>query len=169
MDDGFGMSSQLQGEDVETRLRELQAQNERLTKQLATLMDVFSKLEITDLEHSLYFSNQKRLMDFVQRITMRLDDDDLMDVIVEELLIELKADRVSYILVGDGPKPTWAVSQEAVDKGIKRLPLPYFVDNAPPAGFVKFLQKAVKHPGGPTCCEWTEPISIVPDAQFSSL
>src|SRR4051812_48476088 len=162
------MASQLQ-EDIELKCRELQAQNERLGKQLSTLMDVFSKLEITDLEHSLYFSNQKRLMDFVQRITMRLDDDDLMDVIVEELLIELKADRVSYILVGDGPKPTWAVSQEAVDRGIKRLPLPYFVDTSPPAAFVKFLQKAVKHPGGPTNCEWPEPISIVPDAQFSSL
>ncbi|MBW8888231.1 MAG: response regulator [Fibrobacteres bacterium] len=156
-------------EDVDARVRGLEAQNQRLTKQLSTLMDVFAKLEITDLEHSLYFSNQKRLMDFVQRITMRLDDDDLMDVIVEELLIELKADRVSYILVGDGPKPTWAVSQEAVDKGIKRLPLPYFVDNSPPGTFVKFLQKAVKHPGGPTTCEWPEPISIVPDAQYSSL
>ncbi len=162
------MSSQLE-EDVDARVRELQSQNQRLSKQLSTLMDVFSKLEITDLEHSLYFSNQKRLMDFVQRITMRLDDDDLMDVIVEELLIELKADRVSYILVGDGPKPTWAVSQEAVDKGIKRLPLPYFVDNSPPATFVRFLQKAIKHPGAPTTCEWPEPISIVPDAQFSTL
>jgi PAS domain S-box-containing protein len=162
------MASQLE-EDIESRCRELQAQNLRLSKQLSTLMDVFSKLEITDLEHSLYFSNQKRLMDFVQRITMRLDDDDLMDVIVEELLIELKADRVSYILVGDGPKPTWAVSQEAVDRGIPRLPLPYFVDTTPPAAFVKFLQKAVKHPGGPTNCEWPEPISIVPDAQFSTL
>src|SRR5690349_9473366 len=128
------MSSQLQ-EDVETRLRELQAQNDRLSKQLSTLMDVFSRLEITDLEHSLYFSNQKRLMDFVQRITMRLDDDDLTDVIVEELLIELKADRVSHILTGDGPQPTWAVSQEAVDKGIKRLPLPYFVNAQPPEPF----------------------------------
>jgi PAS domain S-box-containing protein len=156
-------------EDVDARVRDLAERNERLARQLATLMDVFAKLEITDLEHSLYFSNQKRLMDFVQRITMRLDDDDLMDVIVEELLIELKADRVSYILVGDGPKPTWAVSQEAVDKGIKRLPLPYFVDNSPPGTFVRFLQKAVKHPGGPTTCEWPEPIPIVPDAQFSSL
>ena len=75
------MTSRLD-EDVDARVRELQAQNQRLSKQLSTLMDVFSKLEITDLEHSLYFSNQKRLMDFVQRITMRLDDDDLMDVIV---------------------------------------------------------------------------------------
>lgn len=156
-------------EVVDARVRELEAQNQRLSKQLATLMDVFAKLEITDLEHSLYFSNQKRLMDFVQRITMRLDDDELMDVIVEELLLELKADRVSYILIGDGPKPTWAVSHEAVDKGIKRLPLPYFVDNSPPGTFVKFLQKSIKHPGAPTACEWTEPISIVPDAQYSSL
>src|SRR4051812_1942903 len=145
MDEKFGMSSDLQ-EDVETRCRELQAQNERLGKQLSTLMDVFFKLEIADLEHSLYFSNQKRLMDFVQRITTRLDDDDLLDVIVEELLIELKADRVSYILVGDGPKPSWAVSQEAVDKGIKRLPLPYFVNAVPmettsaPGTFVRFLE-----------------------------
>jgi PAS domain S-box-containing protein len=164
------MSSRLQEEqeDVETRLRALQAQNERLTKQLSTLMDVFSRLEITDLEHSLYFSNQKRLMDFVQRITLRLDDDDLMDVIVEELLIELKADRVSYILVGDGPQPTWAVSQEAVDRGIKRLPLPYFVSAQPAGPFVKFLQKAAKHPGAPTSCEWSEPISIVPDNQFET-
>jgi len=162
------MAKQLE-EDTESRCRELQAQNLRLSKQLSTLLDVFSKLEITDIEHSLYFSNQKRLMDFVQRITMRLDDDDLMDVIVEELLIELKADRVSYILVGDGPKPTWAVSQEAVDRGIKRLPLPYFVDSSPPAAFVQFLQKTVKHPGGPTNCEWPEPISIVPDAQFGTL
>jgi PAS domain S-box-containing protein len=173
MDEKFGMSSDLQ-EDVETRCRELQAQNERLGKQLSTLMDVFSKLEIADLEHSLYFSNQKRLMDFVQRITTRLDDDDLLDVIVEELLIELKADRVSYILVGDGPKPSWAVSQEAVDKGIKRLPLPYFVNTEPnepasiPGTFVRFLEKALKHPGAPTTCEWTEPVSIVPDNQFQS-
>ena len=78
------MASQLE-EDIESRCRELQAQNLRLSKQLSTLMDVFSKLEITDLEHSLYFSNQKRLMDFVQRITMRLDDDDLMDVIVDSM------------------------------------------------------------------------------------
>src|SRR6185369_13103353 len=56
-----------------------------------------------------------------------------------------------------------------VDKGIKRLPLPYFVDNSPPGTFVKFLQKAVKHPGAPTTCEWPEPISIVPDAQYSML
>lgn len=161
------MSSQLQ-EDVETRLRLLQAQNDRLTKQLSTLMDVFSRLEITDLEHSLYFSNQKRLMDFVQRITMRLDDDDLMDVIVEELLIELKADRVSFILAGDGPQQSWAVSQEAVDKGIKRLPLPYFVNAQPPGPFVQFLQKAAKHPGAPTGCEWSEAVSIVPDNTFQT-
>ncbi len=162
------MSSRLD-QDIEERCRELEAQNQRLTKQLQTLMDVFSKLEIADLEHSLYFSNQKRLMDFVQRITMRLDDDTLMDVIVEELLIELKADRVSYILVGDGPKSTWAVSHEAVDRGIKRLPLPYFVDTSPPAPFVHFLQKAKKHPGAPTTNEWDEPISIVPDAEFNTL
>jgi PAS domain S-box-containing protein len=161
------MSSPIQV-DVETRLRELQAQNERLTKQLSTLMDVFSRLEITDLEHSLYFSNQKRLMDFVQRITMRLDDDDLMDVIVEELLIELKADRVSYILAGDSAQPTWAVSQEAVDKGIKRLPLPYFVNAQPKGPFVEFLEKAAKHTGAPTSKEWSEPVSIVPDNQFES-
>ena len=161
------MSSQLQ-EDVELRVRELQAQNERLSKQLATLMEVFAKLEISDLEHSLYFSNQKRLMDFVQRITMRLDDDDLMDVIVEELLIELKADRVSHILVGDGPQPTWAISQEAVDRGTKRLPLPYFVNTSPPGPFIQFLQKSVKHPGSPTCQEWSEPVSIVPDDQFQT-
>lgn len=162
------MSNQLE-EDIELKCRQLQAQNQRLTKQLSTLMDVFAKLEIADLEHSLYFSNQKRLMDFVQRITMRLDDDDLMDVIVEELLIELKADRVSCILVGDGPKSTWAVSNEAVDRGIKRLPLPYFVDTSPPAPFVQFLEKAKKHPGVPTSCEWPEPVAIVPDAEFSSL
>lgn len=154
--------------DAETRLRELQAQNERLTKQLSTLMDVFSRLEITDLEHSLYFSNQKRLMDFVQRITMRLDDDDLMDVIVEELLIELKADRVSYILAGDSAQPTWAVSQEAVDRGIKRLPLPYFVNAQPKGPFVEFLEKAAKHTGAATSKEWSEPVSIVPDNQFES-
>lgn len=131
-------------------------------------MDVFSRLEITDLEHSLYFSNQKRLMDFVQRITLRLDDDDLMDVIVEELLIELKADRVSYILTGEGETPTWAVSQEAVDRGIKRLGLPYFISGDPPGPFVKFLKKAVKQAGAPTGCEWGEPVSIVPDNQFQS-
>ena len=162
------MPSKLE-EDIELKCRQLEAQNQRLTKQLSTLMEVFAKLEIADFEHSLYFSNQKRLMDFVQRITMRLDDDDLMDVIVEELLIELKADRVSCILVGDGPKSTWAVSNEAVDRGIKRLPLPYFVDTTPPAPFVQFLEKAKKHPGTPTSCEWPEPIAIVPDADFSSL
>ncbi len=162
------MSNQLD-EDIETKCRQLEAQNQRLTKQLSTLMDVFAKLDIADLEHSLYFSNQKRLMDFVQRITMRLDDDDLLDVIVEELLIELKADRVSCILVGDGPKSTWAVSNEAVDRGIKRLPLPYFVDTAPPAPFVQFLEKSKKHPGLPTSCEWPEAVSIVPDADFNVL
>jgi len=162
------MSNQLE-EDIELKCRQLQAQNQRLTKQLSTLMDVFAKLEIADLEHSLYFSNQKRLMDFVQRITMRLDDDDLMDVIVEELLIELKADRVSCILVGDGPKSTWAVSNEAVDRGIKRLPLPYFVDTSPPAPFVQFLEKSKKHSGTPTSCEWPEPIAIVPDAEFNDV
>jgi PAS domain S-box-containing protein len=161
------MSSHLE-EDIELKCRQLQAQNLRLSKQLSTLMDVFAKLEIADLEHSLYFSNQKRLMDFVQRITMRLDDDDLMDVVVEELLIELKADRVSCILVGDGPKSTWAVSHEAVDRGIKRLPLPYFVDTSPPAPFVQFLEKVKKHPGMPTSCEWPEPVAIVPDVEFSS-
>ncbi len=162
------MANQLESE-IELKCRQLQAQNERLGKQLSTLMDVFAKLEIADLEHSLYFSNQKRLMDFVQRITMRLDDDDLMDVIVEELLIELKADRVSCILVGDGPKSTWAVSNEAVDRGIKRLPLPYFVDTSPPAPFVQFLEKTKKHPGMPTACEWPEAVAIVPDAELSAL
>jgi PAS domain S-box-containing protein len=162
------MSNQLET-DLELKCRQLEVQNQRLSKQLSTLMDVFAKLEIADLEHSLYFSNQKRLMEFVQRITMRLDDDDLMDVIVEELLIELKADRVSCILVGDGPKSTWAVSNEAVDRGIKRLPLPYFVDTTPPAPFVDFLEKAKRQPGTPTTCEWPEPVAIVPDTEFSSL
>ena len=70
--------------------------------------------------------------------------------------------------MGDGPQPTWAISQEAVDRGIKRLPLPYFVNTSPPGPFIHFLQKAARQAGAPTTCEWADPVSIVPDNQFQN-
>ncbi len=127
-----------------------------------------ARLEIAELEGQLLARNQERLMDFVQRVTARMDDDDLMDVIVEEFLIELKVDRVSYILVGQGEKAAWAVSHEAADSGIKRLAIPYFVSRDPGSDFIRFLEKARANGEDPTVGEWPNSAVIMPERHFQA-
>ncbi len=140
--------------------------NRRLTRQLSELTAVCAKLEASDLEHSRYVSSQKRLMDFVGRMTMRLDDESLLDVMVEEFLLELKADRVAYILVDEGGERTLAVSQEAVGKGVERLSLPYFLPAGGADTFTGFLEQCLDT-GGMTAVQWENPITISPDKNLS--
>ncbi len=148
-------------------IESLQNEIKRLNRQLSSLMDMTARLEVHDLDHSLHFANQKRLMDFVERITLRMDDDDLMDIIVEEFLIELKADRVSYVLLNDGHSRTLAVSNEAVDKGGKRLPLPYFISIENENPFVKLLFNCLDK-GNLQISDWNETIQILADSDIES-
>lgn len=126
-----------------------------------------TRLEIAELEGRLLARNQERLMDFVQRVTARMDDDDLMDVIVEEFLGELKVDRVSYVLMGEGGKSSWAVSHEAANAGIKRLAIPYFVARDPDSDFIRFLEQARASTDEATLGEWPNAAVIQPERNFS--
>ncbi len=130
------------------------------------MIGVCAKLEASDLEHSRYVSSQKRLMDFVGRLTMRLDDESLLDVMVEEFLLELKADRVAYILVDEGGERTLAVSQEAVQKGVERLSLPYFLPTGASDSFTRFLEDCLDK-GGVATSRWDKPVTIAPDQNLS--
>jgi two-component system, cell cycle sensor histidine kinase and response regulator CckA len=125
-----------------------------------------ARLEIAELEGRLLARNQERLMDFVQRVTSRLDDDDLMDVIVEEFLGELKVDRVSYVLMGEGEKASWAVSHEAAVAGVKRLAIPYFVARDPDSDFIRFLERARSRTDESTSDDWPNAAVIQPERNF---
>jgi len=133
---------------------------------LNALLRENARLEIAELEGQLLARNQERLMDFVQRVTARMDDDDLMDVIVEEFLIELKVDRVSYILVGQGEQAAWAVSNESATPGVKRLAIPYFVSSNPDSDFIRFLDQARQNRREPTLGDWQNSTLIQPARHF---
>ncbi len=152
-------------DDKEKKIEELKAKNDKLRRQFSVLLDGYAKLEITDLQQNIQAANQKRLIDFVQRIAGRLDDDDLIDVMVEEFLIELSSDRVSYILPGSGPSPKLAVSNEAVEKGIKRLPLPYFIAPETDKKYIDMVYECLDS-GDLVVSRWDTPVAILPDSTF---
>jgi PAS domain S-box-containing protein len=135
---------------------------------LEALLRENARLEIAELEGQLLARNQERLMDFVQRVTSRLDDDDLMDIIVEEFLIELKVDRVSYILVGQGNQAVWAVSNESAATGVRRLAIPYFVARDPDSDFIRYLEKSRRNTEEPTVGEWQNSAVIQPEKHFQA-
>jgi|GEM_PF-1454763 len=144
----------------------LKEQNEKLKAQFTSLLDGYAKLELTDLKINQQNENQKRLIDFIQRLARRLDDDDLMDVLVEEFLVELGADRVSYILPGSGPQRRLAVSNEAVDKNIKRLAIPYFISPDSDPAFIDLIYKCIEDSSVETM-KWKEAALIISDSDFS--
>jgi PAS domain S-box-containing protein len=144
---------------------DLKEKNAKLREQFSNLLDGYTKLELTELKTNQQADNQKRLIDFIQRIAKRLDDDDVMDVLVEEFLLELNADRVSYILPGNGPMRRLAVSNEAVEAGIKRLSLPYFISNETDEQYTQLLYKSLQEEM--LCASsWKEPITLVSDAEI---
>jgi PAS domain S-box-containing protein len=123
-------------------------------------------LEIRQLEHTLREKNQKCLWHFVDRVTRRLSDADVMDVMVEEFLIELKADRVAYVVAEEDDEDwNFAVSHEAADRGVKRLPLPYLISPTESRDFHAFLKGALEQPG-PAVSAWTNPVKIQPEPHF---
>ncbi len=86
------------------------------------------------------------LLRFVDRVTRRLSEDDALDVMVEEFLIELKADRVAYVAAEEGEDGwTFAVSQEASVKGVTCPPVPYMVSEDS-GEFHDFLVSALDQP-----------------------
>lgn len=146
-------------------VEKLRAQNEKLRAQFTGLLDGYAKLELTDLKRNQQSENQKRLIDFIQRIALRLDDNDLMDVLVEEFLVELGAERVSYILPGSGPNRRLAVSNEAVDKNIKRLAIPYFISRESDPTFIDMIYKCIDDNQVVTM-KWKESALIISDSTF---
>ncbi len=131
-------------DDKDKIILDLKEKNKKLREQFSSLLDGYAKLELTDLRKHQQADNQKRLIDFIQRIAKRLDDDDLMDVLVEEFLLELNADRVSYMLPGGGPMRRLAVSNEAVEAHIKRLSLPYFIANETDAQYTHLIYECLE-------------------------
>ncbi len=143
-------------------IEELKAKNHKLREQFSGLLDSYAKLELTDLKRNQQAENQKKLIEFIQRIAKRLDDDDLLDVLVEEFLLELKADRVSYILPGSGPNRRLAVSNEAVDRNIGRLALPYFLATETDRQYTDMLHMALET-GELMYSKWKGKVTVVPD------
>jgi len=148
--------------DRNKEIEELKAKNQKLREQFSSLLDSYAKLELTDLKRHQQAENQKKLIDFIQRIAKRLDDDDLLDVLVEEFLLELGADRVSYILPGSGPARRLAVSNEAVEKGAGRLSLPYFISTDTDKEYVDLLQNCLDG-NDLISSKWKDKVSVVPD------
>ncbi|MBF0429718.1 MAG: response regulator [Fibrobacteria bacterium] len=142
--------------------KDLKERNEKLREQFSGLLDSYAKLELTDLKRHQMAQNQKKLIDFIQRIARRLDDDDLLDILIEEFLIELQADRVSYILPGSGPSRRLAVSNEAVDKSVKRLVLPYFISTETDQEFPNLIYKCLDK-NDLVVSDWKAPVQLVPD------
>lgn len=148
----------IEGED-------LREKNAKLKAQFSSLLESYAKLELTDLRRNQLAENQKRLIDFIQRIAQRLDDNDLMDVLVDEFVVELGADRVSYILPGNGPRRRLAVSNEAVDKGESHLPIPYFISEDSDPEYIDMVYKCIDEEQL-VVSKYSSPIQIHTDTSF---
>jgi PAS domain S-box-containing protein len=130
------------------------------------LLKRLAEAEIRELEHTVAAENQRKLMEFIGRVMSRLDDDQLMDVIVEEFLLELGADRLSYVIGDSTAGSVWTVAFEAVDAGISRLPLPYFISPEADQDFSLIFRKSQKKKGEPLLSQWEVPAVIRPESPF---
>lgn len=146
-------------------IKELKAKNTKLREEFSSLLDGYARLELTDLRRNLQAESQKRLIDFIQRIAKRLDDDDLLDVLVEEFLLELGADRVSYILPDSGPSRRLAVSNESVQGKLKRLSLPYFISSDTDKQYSGLIYQCLDEQGL-VVSKWKSAVTLVPDHNF---
>ncbi len=150
---------------LEPSYEELKEQNEKMKRQLMTLLNKYAKLGVEDLAQASHGAHQKRLTDFMQRITRRLDDADLLDVIVEEFLLELGAERVSYVLPDSGISRALVVAHEAVEKNLKRLPLPYLLNSNNDDPFSALINQSLDS-GGLVHSDWQAAVKVIPADEF---
>jgi hypothetical protein len=110
-------------QEKEDIIRNLQARNEVLSRQIISLLQ---SRQFLNGEPSAIGEYKERLADFIWRVSGRSEDDDLYQQLAEEFLIELKADRVSIMVMGSG-STNMAVSQQACSELGTWVPTPYFI------------------------------------------
>jgi PAS domain S-box-containing protein len=118
--------------EAEKELNTLRAQNTHLRRQMIQSL----KGDKGELQ------SQEKLMDFIRRVTRRIDDEELYQVITEEFLLELGANRVVILLQGGSEQKNLVATHQACQKSIPLVPLPYFVSLDPKDVYKKFLDDA---------------------------
>ncbi len=126
-------------------------------------------LEIRELAHTLRAESMDRLWRFVDRLTRQLSEADVMDVMVEEFLLELRADRVSYVVAEENASGGWtfAASHEAAEQGVHRLPLPYLIAPASSDDYHRFLADALRRTD-PVARTWPNAVKIESEPHFET-
>jgi len=152
-------------EILRERVEELERQNERLSRQLVYLMGE-RRGELPETEGRLE-DFQHRLMDFIMRVSARMADDKLFQVMAEEFLIELRADRVVLLVQSGSSQRSLVVTEQACESRMARVPLPYFVPLDPADPYKRFLDQVLDGEGVAHGC-WPQGIEAHPDVVIRS-
>jgi PAS domain S-box-containing protein len=142
-------------EQQELMLQDLRNQVENLSHQVISLIQS-GKRPPTSGKQDL------RLRDFISRVSARLDDEDLFQTICDEFLLELNAERVLILLQGQSAQKSIVVNNQANQKSLKPIPVPFFValDDVDP--FRSFLEVAMTQ-NRVKSIVWDTPVAVHPD------
>jgi PAS domain S-box-containing protein len=142
--------------DSEALIRELKNRNEELSRQIVRLMQNKNQGAL------VADGSRHKMVEFIQRISRRLESEELFSTMTEEFLRELGADRVTLLLQGGGKQKTLVTSYQACQKNISEVPVPYFISLDPSDPYRQFLDLVVNS-GKVRSAVWDFSIEIHPD------
>ena len=130
-------------QDMQKRIDELEVQNERLSKQILSLLNSKEQSAPEQIDPIFSLDFQNKLIAFIHTVSSNPDVERIYDFLVREMSKALDADSVIVLLEGGSDQRSLVVTNQYCEQSQQQIPLPFFISMSEEDAFRKYILNCI--------------------------